>query len=218
MTSAVPTTLRKTICNFFTWFGIIIVVFVGCLLLASSFRIPYVELEAFSVLSGSMEPTIGTGSMIFVRPKPFYEVGDIITVKSSTSDINVTHRVIAVTETPQGREYTTKGDANDVEDKEFAKQENIIGNVRFSVPFLGYLATFAKSPLGFVLIIVVPATIIVWEESKTIYKELSAKLGASGKSNQSNKSERSRQAEQAEQTRQIKKETTKSSDPLPPQT
>jgi len=50
-----------------------------------------------------------------------------------------------------------------------------VGKVLFSVPFVGYAVDFAKKPMGFALIIVVPAAIIIYDEIKKIIQELKIK-------------------------------------------
>ena len=40
------------------------------------------------------------------------------------------------------------------------------------IPFVGYAVDFAKKPLGFALIIIIPATLIIYDEIRKIYGEL----------------------------------------------
>jgi len=54
-------------------------------------------------------------------------------------------------------------------------KSEIIGKVLFSVPYLGYAVDFAKKPLGFALIILVPAAIIIGDEIKKIFGEVKKK-------------------------------------------
>lgn len=69
--------------------------------------------------TGSMEPTVPTGSAALVReiPASEVEVGDILTVERPDR-LPVTHRVVSVDpgETPQERVITMQGDANDSPD------------------------------------------------------------------------------------------------------
>ena len=50
----------------------------------------------------------------------------------------VVHRIIKKIETKDEVIYYTKGDANPKEDNYAIKRENIVGIVRFKVPFIGY--------------------------------------------------------------------------------
>lgn len=129
--------------------------------------------KAFVILSGSMEPVILTGSVAIVHPKSSYQVGDIITFKTGggKSDF-VTHRISEIKE----NELITKGDANEEVDGAAVLSNKVIGKVLFSIPYLGYGVDFAKTPQGFILMIIVPATIIIYEELKSIKNELAASV------------------------------------------
>jgi signal peptidase I len=86
-----------------------------------------------SIVSGSMEPAIATGSLVVVTPAPaVLEPGMVI---SFIGDGRlVTHRVVAVR--PDGLPVT-RGDANNVDDH-FAKV-TVVGRVAFSIPLLGFV-------------------------------------------------------------------------------
>lgn len=124
------------------------------------------------VLSGSMSPAIKTGSIVAVKPTLSYNIGDVITFKKGQGEKNIlTHRIIDQTE--QG--FITQGDANNVTDASLVKEEDVIGKVLFSIPYVGYAVDFAKKPLGFGLIIIVPAVIIIFDEARKIYEEVKKK-------------------------------------------
>src|SRR4051812_32036634 len=73
-------------------------------------------LSTFIVTGGSMEPNIAKGALVLVQPVSPAEVriGDVITFQQYEQ--TTTHRVIAITEAPQGPVFKTKGDANVVAD------------------------------------------------------------------------------------------------------
>ena len=125
------------------------------------------------VLSGSMEPTIKVGSVIIIRPTNSYDIGDVITYgDDSPSAIPTTHRILN-SRIEDGRTlYQTKGDANPKPDSREVRESEIIGEMLFSIPFLGYLIDFAKKPLGFLIIIVVPAAFIILDELRKIIVEI----------------------------------------------
>lgn len=126
--------------------------------------------KTFIVQSGSMEPTIKTGSLVFVSSAGSYVPNDIITFKSSTdSKVLVTHRLIE----HKGSEYFTAGDANKTPDNGSVTKDQIMGKVVLSIPYLGYGADFAKKPFGFILLVIVPATIIIYEELKFLASQIS---------------------------------------------
>lgn len=103
--------------------------FVGC----------FGEYRICCIMSGSMEPLIQTGSLVFVKPAQEYAVGDIITYRCG--ETSVTHRIVKKTE--EG--YVTKGDANPAPDLEIIRKEHIIGRAAplwgntFCLPRAGYI-------------------------------------------------------------------------------
>lgn len=136
--------------------------------------------RAFVVLSGSMEPTIKTGSVVFDLPSTFYNSGDIVTFKSpSDSKTLVTHRIGNVSY-PNGilgaPEFMTIGDTNKNFDSAKFGPKNIVGKVFFTIPYLGYLIDFSKQPYGFILLVIVPGTIFIYEELKSLFAELSKNI------------------------------------------
>ena len=72
----------------------------------------------YIIVSGSMEPTIMTGDSIFVKEVPQNEIkiNDIISFQDG--NIITTHRIIKIEEENGIKKYTTKGDNNNIEDKE----------------------------------------------------------------------------------------------------
>jgi len=130
----------------------------------------------FVVLSGSMEPAIKTGSIIFSYPAESYVQGDVITfAPNGNAGKLVTHRIVTKTY-PDGLDsppsYLTAGDANEEFDSWEIKDENITGKNLLTIPYLGYIAEKAKTPYGFILFVIVPATIIIYEEIKSLLKEV----------------------------------------------
>ena len=127
------------------------------------------------VQSGSMEPAIKTGAVVIVKPIENYQINDVITFASENSGKSTTHRIVRE-ETENGETYfVTKGDANNGEDNNKIAPDKIIGKVLFSVPYAGYVVAAAKEPLGFALLVLVPAGLIIFEEIGKIRKELKKK-------------------------------------------
>jgi len=133
----------KFICNFLS-----ALVIVALLALAGIFFLPKVlGGESLAVLSGSMEPGIPVGSIVAAMPVDTseIEVGDVVTYRLA-ADTLVTHRVVAINVAE--RTFTTKGDANEVEDTNPVPFENIVGRVKFHAPLAGYISLYIKTPLG----------------------------------------------------------------------
>ena len=74
----------------------------------------------------------------------------------------ITHRVVGIQEGPLY--FHTKGDANEDADPYLVPAQNVVGEVRFYVPLLGYVTDFIRSPLGFILLLGVPGLIIIGME------------------------------------------------------
>lgn len=142
------------------------------LLLSSMLPIPG-GVKTFVVQSGSMEPSIKTGSVIVVKQAESYMVGEVITFgPRSKTKPPTTHRIIEIKEDGS---YVTKGDANDDEDLRTVSRYEVIGKVVASIPWVGYAVAAAQKPWGFVVIVVIPAAIIIWEEVGKIWTEIKKK-------------------------------------------
>ena len=115
---------------FFTLIGIL-----GVMLLL----LPQIGISVDSIMSGSMEPVLRTGGIVFTDTKERRpEIGDIVTYQ--VGENRVTHRVIR----KERKGYVTKGDANNKEDPTVVTADQIIGKVIFSFPCLGYAAVFVR--------------------------------------------------------------------------
>lgn len=107
----------------------------------------------YTVLSGSMEPSIHVGSLIYtVKPDTSkLEVGDVITYVIEGGTV-VTHRIIEVVPDENDASvlrFKTKGDNNNTADTgEPIHQNNVLGKMLFTIPYLGYLAWFVQNPPG----------------------------------------------------------------------
>ena len=168
------------------WIFVMAVVLLGLLLVTSLIPVPG-NLEVKIVQSGSMEPAIKTGAMVVIRPSSEYRVGDVIMFGEDTkTKVPTTHRIVADEVRGGVFYYTTKGDANEDPDSQQVTQNEVIGKVLFSIPYLGYVLDFAKKPLGFALLIGVPAAIVVFDEAGNIWREM-RKIRVKKKENASDK-------------------------------
>lgn len=103
----------------------------------------------FDVISGSMEPEMPVGSLIYVEKSAPENVkeGDVIAFYGSPGEGSViTHRVTE-NQAVSGR-FRTKGDANEKEDPLPVSYEDYIGRVVFSVPRLGKWLAYLTSRYG----------------------------------------------------------------------
>jgi signal peptidase len=172
-------TLTKFISGTLYALFVVLLLSIAGLFLASLLPIPG-NIEIKIVKSGSMEPTILTGSIVVVKPAASYDVGDVVTFGEDTSSqIPTTHRIIAATGDFKNTFYTTKGDANEEQDPQQIPARDIIGKVVFSAPYAGYILDFARQPMGFTLMIGIPAGIIIMDELAKIWNEVARMRGRS---------------------------------------
>lgn len=126
-------------------------------------------IQPYVVESGSMEPTIQTGSVCFVNKRAKYEdmqVGDIIAFKLDTGAF-ATHRIKEIT----NEGFTTKGDKNKAEDNIITTRSNFIGKNIFSIPNVGFIVKGIQEPkgkiiLGTIIVVLVLASILIGKPSK----------------------------------------------------
>lgn len=144
---------------------------IGILVVLSFSRVPG-GFRLFTVLSGSMEPVLHTGSVIFVKSAENYNIGDIVTRTTSDPKVTITHRIISATETDGQKIFEAKGDANNSQDNEKFSKSDIIGREFFTIPYLGFLISFAKTQQGLLFLVIIPAIIIIYEELGKIVKEI----------------------------------------------
>lgn len=123
--------------------------------------------ELFTIMSGSMEPTYKTGSLIYVRPTNVETLkeGDVITYMLDKNTV-VTHRIVEVFEETDAsgavvRRFRTKGDANAAADAKLVHENNVIGRLAFSLPLLGFLAFYIQRPPGLYLAIVIGTVLLM---------------------------------------------------------
>lgn len=102
--------------------------------------------EVYNVVSGSMEPEIPVGSLIYVETLSPEEVaeGDIIAFHGGTSVI--AHRVVK-NRVGEG-EFITKGDANEGNDLNPVGYHELIGRVCLHYPVAGRLLEVCTSNIG----------------------------------------------------------------------
>jgi len=132
----------------------------------------------FIVQSGSMSPTIPAGSIVIVKPQTTYVSGDIITFKIRDNanlknpKTTVTHRIMQVEKDGSSVVYTTKGDKNQSPDLLQPSSQLVLGKVLFHIPWVGFPISYAKTQTGFILLIVIPATLLVYNELLSIKFEV----------------------------------------------
>lgn len=127
---------------------------------------------AFIVQSGSMEPEIMTGGVIFTAATTAEEihVGDTITYEDG--DLYTTHEVIDKGTSENQTTFKTKGIANEAADPGRINAEEVVGKKLFSIPYLGYIITLIGSDIGKIALILVPASLLIGIEFKQLIEEI----------------------------------------------
>ena len=118
--------------------------------------------EIYNIVSGSMEPAIGVGSVVYVKPcRPhelkagdipaFYVNGDVIVHRIVRNDTN--EKVLY-----------TKGDANAAEDMNPVPYNMVIGRVERAIPHLGNVIALYTSRQGKVCVLgfLLAGMLLVW--------------------------------------------------------
>lgn len=96
----------------------------------------------YSILTGSMEPTLRPGDLVVVRPADIDRIGigSVITYQlESGQPSTATHRVVAIGWQAGERVVRTQGDANNVPDRHWVRAAQIRGELWYRVPWLGHL-------------------------------------------------------------------------------
>ena len=128
-----------------------------------------------TVLSGSMEPTFKTGSVIAVKPiedKNSIKENDVITFMQEDESL-VTHRVVNIIQNDQRTMYQTKGDNNEDMDTQPVLAENVVAEYTgFTIPYLGYFINFTQSGKGMAILLLIPGLLLLGYSGITIYQAI----------------------------------------------
>jgi signal peptidase len=159
----VVSVVRSTLLNLAAAGGLV------CILLVVLALVFNVSLIMFK--TGSMSPTIPTGSLAVVKQIPAADarVGDVVTV-DRPGQLPITHRVVSVAAASGGaRELVLKGDANDTIDPA-PYTVTTVRTVLWSVPGLAYLIVWFGNPFvigGLTLGVAALVTWVLWPRAGT---------------------------------------------------
>ena len=114
------------------------------------FTLPrFLDYQAYTVISGSMEPEIPIGSLVYVKyvePEDV-AVSDVIAYYGGRDRNAITTHRVEENRVVMG-EFITKGDANQTVDMNPVMYDDFIGRVELTIPELGVLAGFMTSLQG----------------------------------------------------------------------
>ena len=139
----------KKVWNAITTVLVVLIVILAILLVG----VRLVGFRPLTVLSGSMEPTYHVGSLIYVKKVDYRDLkaGDVITFTLDDKNTYATHRIIQVVpdeDEPEVLRFATQGDANDAPDGTLVHYKNVVGTPVFTIPKLGYVASYIQNPPG----------------------------------------------------------------------
>jgi signal peptidase I len=119
--------------------------------------------RSLTIMSGSMEPTLGVGDVVMERQVAPLDVrvGDIVTFRDPTEQSTlITHRVRSFKVHDGTVDFVTKGDANNSVEKWQIPVTGQLGLVKVHVPKLGYALVWAGSRYGRIGLIAIPGVIL----------------------------------------------------------
>ncbi|OGG16723.1 signal peptidase I [Candidatus Gottesmanbacteria bacterium RIFCSPHIGHO2_02_FULL_39_11] len=127
--------------------------------------------QTFIVPSGSMEPTVRVGSIAVIKgisPNTLKK-GDIIAFTNPEDSKKVIlHRINEAIITSGHQSFKTKGDSNKTPDTWTVSESIVKGKMILSFPYLGFIGTQVKTPIGFILLVILPALILVLLQIKRV--------------------------------------------------
>ena len=130
-------------------------------------------MHPFTVLSGSMEPTIHTGDIVVVdKISPLdARVGDVVTFRSPEDPAKlITHRMISMRVRGETVYVVTRGDANTGVERWSVPTNGTIGRAEYRIPKVGYAANRLGSRFGRLAFLVVPALLLALVELCRIWR------------------------------------------------
>ncbi|MFC4800488.1 signal peptidase I SipW [Neobacillus sp. GCM10023253] len=131
-----------------------------------------------TVLSGSMEPTFNTGSIILVKKikgSEIFKTGDVISFKQDRQHV-ITHRITNVVQQNGKVFYQTKGDNNSFKDRDLVPSNTTIAKYTgITIPFIGFLLKFFSSKAGMALLFILPGLLLLTYSIITIRQAVKEK-------------------------------------------
>ncbi len=127
----------------------------------------------YTVLTGSMEPTIAAGDVVVdERISPLEaEVGDVVTFRDPEDQSRpLTHRVKSIRRRGSHLWFVTQGDANNTVEHWRIAADGSLGRVLYTVPWVGHVAVLTKTPLGLALLVIVPVLLLALDELSKIWR------------------------------------------------
>ncbi len=147
--------------------SLLLLLFVGLLPHTGLYR-------TMTVLSGSMTPTFAPGDLVIAQQKPAFDVqtGDIVVYSIPIGDHHIeSHRIVQIVSRSPDLVVRTKGDANATADPWTAKLDgSSIWTIRGTVPFVGHILLWLRSPLLHKLTLFVTPAVVAFLVLRRIWR------------------------------------------------
>jgi signal peptidase len=132
--------------------------------------------ESFYVRSGSMSPTVPVGALVIATRAPAAQLGrgDVIVFqRPGRPGPMIVHRIYAVVQTPTGRAFMTKGDANQGPDDWVVAATGDGWRAQYSMARAGFMVGWLHAALSrrgwlgaFAVLVAVGALITIWQSEE----------------------------------------------------
>lgn len=123
------------------------------------------------VISGSMEPTLKVGGVLYYEKINIDELdeGDILVYQAN--DHIISHRIVDIIED----DFITKGDKNNSVDNYLVNSNQVLGKgTNWSIPYIGYYADYIY---GHKYLLYISLGVIIVDLCNDVYKEHKKKVG-----------------------------------------
>lgn len=120
-----------------------------------------IGLTPYAIVNESMEPDLPSGSIVYVKEVPIdeIEIGSSITYVLNEDLAVVTSRVVKFDK--EAQLFTTKSDASNTVDAKLVHFNNVLGMVKYSLPYLGNIAVFIKTTKGIIVLVTITGILAI---------------------------------------------------------
>lgn len=128
----------------------LIILFIINLILSFEENTHILGIYMFNIVSESMEPTFYKEDLVVVKKCKLEDLkkGDIITFREE--DRTISHRIVEITKEKGDVKFITKGDNNDIPDKDAVEMQDVYGKVLFSIKKVGIVVHYIQNARGFI--------------------------------------------------------------------
>lgn len=126
--------------------------------------------KAFIHNTNQMDPTIKQGSLIFYTTDLGKTIGGIL-VFDYPLDVSKKYvgSIIEEKFDEDGSYFISKGESSNLPDPWRITEDMLIGEVEISIPYLGAILTFMRTHFGLFVVVVIPAVLIAYKESYSLF-------------------------------------------------